>query len=1184
MEQLKINNKSNIKKNETNIQNTNKKNKKIHFIKNNELFNDLEINDLGNTNSKDDSCIDCNNIIRTTNSEHKYSLANNSCHKNSRLNSKLGNSSSKLNSKESLSRLNNRISFNDNNNNNTSNNIYYNKNTRFNTNMQHNINNYDYKFNTRSSREINSNNQYYNIVSSQNQNKIRYNSISNKSKHRFKSSSIYNQRNSNDNNSNNHNHCEISYKRSSNNPSNHLTTKTKRAKTLTSTKSFRTINSHLTQISYNSNFSNMPTQEEMTNFIIDNMRTQHAIILLFNYIQKEFFFSNNSSIKIKTFQILFYLYYLLQIVYFFSSFFQFPVWCHKYEYCDSEFSIITDIFISNTKFYLVQCILNVTFIIFNIFSLIVKHKSKQLNYKILLRVIFIVVFHTLSFVDHLLTIIYWRFGYFPYVGLITRGVLVVLMSQTLRNEWVTMLKVWLRSTKILLIMILLILIYTYIGILVFEDNPLIKNADGSIYVRTIGSLLEVFNLLTMSNFPDLMVNEFEYNYGISVAYFGSFLIINCFWFQELLQAIFYDNYNNIKKEETVKVLEKIAYLYNIIGSDRKNKENNDKNKQHNEDNSYFRNRAYCNESKIEKNEINTTDSKIKSKEIVNGDVIKEERKVFFDYNDIKEDYEEEAKDDNESFYVSLKKENIKVTGDSKDNDMKFHNSYHRDSINDIIDHMKNIEQEDDKNKDTSQNKSNNSLEIKDFNQDKEEQNNNDDINCDKEQSEKSDSSYSEQKILEYFQKVKRKIKLTKKEEDYILYTLLNPNKLALNAVLLSKDIEELEDKELLDTSEFILQDGFLSKDVESLNTNVIDYEEYLQNSNISNVYDFNITNMNMSNYNNNSNNSNNDESLLIMKLLSSTKYEIIINILNILPLSLFFLTDKDIIFSINLLPTTYFIIESFFKLSIKRRSFTYLLHKEKSFLIFLVINIFALILSITYFITKELFLITELIVFLRILRVLALLNKIEEFSFIFLAFDNMKKLYISLIFTLISFFYIFSSISMVFLSGLIKKGHFDNIDEIPNIYYHLNFNDFLGSMIACFSLVVNTNWTFINALTVSGGGWVTPFFSIFWFVAITLIMKIILTFILDMYINLKQSFSKYSEIEEEMIKQNKKIRNEHNINSNINSTSFISNSNLYDTNEIIDKDLNKCTGSNYNNNTNIGIPLLFNAESFYSGS
>ena len=41
-----------------------------------------------------------------------------------------------------------------------------------------------------------------------------------------------------------------------------------------------------------------------------------------------------------------------------------------------------------------------------------------------------------------------------------------------------------------------------------------------------------------------------------------YVVINIFWFQELLQAVFYENYNQIKKLETIEFMEKIIYFCN----------------------------------------------------------------------------------------------------------------------------------------------------------------------------------------------------------------------------------------------------------------------------------------------------------------------------------------------------------------------------------------------------------------------------------------------------------------------------------------------------------------------------------------------------------------------------------------------------------------------------------------------
>jgi len=77
--------------------------------------------------------------------------------------------------------------------------------------------------------------------------------------------------------------------------------------------------------------------------------------------------------------------------------------------------------------------------------------------------------------------------------------------------------------------------------------------------------------------------------------------------------------------------------------------------------------------------------------------------------------------------------------------------------------------------------------------------------------------------------------------------------------------------------------------------------------------------------------------------------------------------------------------------------------------------------------------ILEIALILRFLRVLALLKHFTEFELIFITLDNVKDIFFSLIYTLLSFFFIFSSISTVFIGGTIKQDSF-----LKDCKYYLN--------------------------------------------------------------------------------------------------------------------------------------------------
>ena len=81
--------------------------------------------------------------------------------------------------------------------------------------------------------------------------------------------------------------------------------------------------------------------------------------------------------------------------------------------------------------------------------------------------------------------------------------------------------------------------------------------------------------------------------------------------------------------------------------------------------------------------------------------------------------------------------------------------------------------------------------------------------------------------------------------------------------------------------------------------------------------------------------------------------------------------------------------------------------------------------------------------------------------------------------------------------------------EIPKFYKHMNFNDFGYSYICCFSLLMVNNMSIItDAVSIQVGYGLKAYFTIFYFIACILILNICHTYILDMYLNMKNSKEK----------------------------------------------------------------------------
>jgi hypothetical protein len=306
--------------------------------------------------------------------------------------------------------------------------------------------------------------------------------------------------------------------------------------------------------------------------------------------------------------------------------------------------------------------------------------------------------------------------------------------------------------------------------------------------------------------------------------------------------------------------------------------------------------------------------------------------------------------------------------------------------------------------------------------------------------------------------------------------------------------------------EIVIKKFSLSGNESNRIVDLIKYKEDVSDVRINN------SNMSMNSYASNDNGINYNSSRLL-KYLRMKRVEIIVNIINLALVGFLFIDTENLtILIIQMISCFYFIGE--YALYLSYLSFARLFITKLMRSIFFIINLlgFLCILIIIFFeIFKleglsTLIMIAKPLIILRAMRVLILLNTFSEFKFVFVTLHNMKTIFYSLLATQFSFFFMFSSISMLIIGGKIKYNMFDDIKTIPNAYDHINFNDFGSSFLTCFSLMMVNN---MNILTTSLSyphlGILKAYFCSFYFLGTLIILNICQTFILDMYLNIKNS-------------------------------------------------------------------------------
>ena len=167
---------------------------------------------------------------------------------------------------------------------------------------------------------------------------------------------------------------------------------------------------------------------------------------------------------------------------------------------------------------------------------------------------------------------------------------------------------------------------------------------------------------------------------------------------------------------------------------------------------------------------------------------------------------------------------------------------------------------------------------------------------------------------------------------------------------------------------------------------------------------------------------------------------------------------------------------------------------------------------------------------LRTIRIFVFLDKFKVIKIIYTIVRNSKEMFYRNLFSLYSLFLLFSTFSILLTGGKIKNDSFDDEDAIPKDYAFINFNDFLSSFIACFSLLMINNLNIlVKSLTydIDSNNLLFQFyFATFYFLSTLIIINIIQTLLLELYLNSDYSFNDKEKKKQKLIIENENEGNE----------------------------------------------------------
>ncbi len=256
-------------------------------------------------------------------------------------------------------------------------------------------------------------------------------------------------------------------------------------------------------------------------------------------------------------------------------------------------------------------------------------------------------------------------------------------------------------------------------------------------------------------------------------------------------------------------------------------------------------------------------------------------------------------------------------------------------------------------------------------------------------------------------------------------------------------------------------------------------------------------------------------------LLKSIWVEIIINVLCIFFLVIINFYEDIVVLVFELIWCLFLLFEPFLlikSLGLKRTVFHHFNRVTFHFFNFIVIVAILVTFAISDISELEelydFFIgIVKLFLGLRTIRIFVFLDKFQMIRNIYKIIRISKEMFYRNLFTLYSLFLLFSTFSILLIGGTIKKGGFEDDEDVAPDYEYVNFNDFPNSFITCFSLLMVNN---LNVLVKSLTRYAQLnhvalefYIATFYFLSTLIIVNIIQTLLLELY--LATDFSETTE-------------------------------------------------------------------------
>jgi len=734
------------------------------------------------------------------------------------------------------------------------------------------------------------------------------------------------------------------------------------------------------------------SKEVLISELISDIRTQHAIFEIRNYINEQLTF-NIKEISYTVYKNLRKIKSIGLFLYFFLVFFEEPWFCKEKNTlfikprgnCSPPMAFANFYRLNTYVYRAIELSLLFTFLIVQrkLYKqrLLIKNINKP--YRIIQNILFVLLL--LCVIDIIIGLIFTRF---PMLNFFLRGINIILLLRHLRLAWSNIMLIFYGTKTLFLLLIINIAVFGCMGYYLFGDF-LNDDNESEYFKNYLESLYQLWILLSTCNFPDIMLSTLNCKFKkYSIFFFVFYILINYLLILGLLKALFFTKYFDIYSNEALKNIEEIS-MY------RRKKIKKNKILQIISD-------FIGNESKIDQVESNdnTISSNPQSNDKSQSDLNSEKSSQL---NNIKKDLEKKEKKlkDEKSKKIEEIKKLFRVPNDNDSNSKK--------------------------------------------------------------------SKKKLDKGIKTLINIKSKFNLDEGDNfEKILYVLdLNE----LKDSILKYERKEVSVRKILQQNEILKK--IANKRFEIM-IEIIDliliFLPYYNKENFEKKYP--------------------NEFKIFFKIIS---------ILHCLWVILYF---PEFMYLLNELKIKKFIKKDFLRFFFHIFNFIFLTCAicQEYFLFSNNQELFDLLLEFT-----------KIIVGLRFFRLFVLLSYFSEFRVISRTIKNMQTLFIRNLLNLLSFFFLFSTLSMVLTGGNIETTSFNDNDQIPNNYFHINFNDFPSSFISCFALIMVNNLQIIakslsykkddeDSTKENKNTSFHMYFATFYFLSTLIILNNIQSLLLNMYL------------------------------------------------------------------------------------